>query len=333
MKKINFNYTSISKNKLYYKKYPIFDKLERDIIYTFSGKSALSLLLRYYRANNRLENKASQVLITHWIGYWVYMIMHKHCFPTTTFNPKVRGVVIYHQWGFPQDIEYIINFCKEKKLFCIEDCAHSFFGFHKGKRLGTFADSAIFSLAKFFPCVVGGAIYTKNDHLKKFINKTFQEDETELAKKGFNQRKRFDQNPNKQNRIKQEQYYAIYDMLLKCPQYSLSAVKGQLYHNKALQLRRNNYNLYREAFNNYDYMEILKKDILPWAIPLFFKKSVCEKIVKNLRDMKVESGIYHFDINKNMLKPDFRECLAVPCHQGMTANDTLRIIKTIKRHI
>jgi dTDP-4-amino-4,6-dideoxygalactose transaminase len=329
--RIRFNYTATSIRKIKDSKKPIFNDIEKDVIYTFSGKSSLALLLRYYRQSGKLKNKSEQVLVSPWMGYWIYMTMDKFCFPTTVFNENVRGILLYHQWGFPQKTDEILSFCKEKKLFCIEDCAHAFQSFYQGKRLGTFGDASLFSLAKFFPSVVGGAIWTKSDKMKTFIKKTLSEHESDLARKAFAHRIKLDSYPTKKNYIELERYYVIYDKLLKCPDYSLAAVRQQLI-NGALEIRRKNFNLFKEAFAGYDHMETLfKENVLPWAIPLFFRKKVCEKIATALARENIESGVYHFDINRNMLKPNFIECVAVPCHQGMATEDVMKAIEIIRK--
>ncbi len=40
--------------------------------------------------------------------------------------------------------------------------------------VGTYGDASIFSFSKFFSSVVGGAIYTENDDMKKQIKEKFK---------------------------------------------------------------------------------------------------------------------------------------------------------------
>jgi hypothetical protein len=272
--KFTFNYTlpirNIADNQI---NYPIFNDLEKNIRYTFSGKSAISLVLKYFRNNGQLGNKAEQLLVPHWMGTWIYMTIHKFCFPTTTFNHKVKGIFVYHQWGFPQKMDEILKFCKDFNLFCVEDCAHAFDGYYKNKRLGTFGDTSIFSLSKYFPSVVGGAIYSKNDKILKFVNKSYVVDNSALAKVVFDQRVKFDANPyEKKNIIDLERNYSVYDRLFACPEYSLTVVKKQIKEG-AMNKRAENFDLFREAFRSYDYLEdLFSEKIYPWIIPLFFFK-------------------------------------------------------------
>jgi dTDP-4-amino-4,6-dideoxygalactose transaminase len=61
-------------------------------------------------------------------------------------------------FGFPQDLFALREFCDRHSLVFIEDCAHSFFGAHQGRALGSFGDYAIASLPKFFAVREGGCL-------------------------------------------------------------------------------------------------------------------------------------------------------------------------------
>lgn len=331
--RIEFNYTAKVLRRIKCISLPIFGNLEKNIIYTFSGKSSISLLLRYYRMKGNLRDRADQILVPQWLGGPVYMIMHRFCFPTTTFNSKTRGLLVYHQWGFPQNMDYIKDFCDSKKLFCIEDCAHSFESYYRGQRLGTIGDAALFSLSKFFPCVVGGAIYTAKDDMKKYIGQLLEENEDKLAKRTFNHCLKVDKFPTKQNILELERNYAIYDKLLKCPDYSLMATRHEIF-NGALEKRKENCNLFKKAFGDQEYLSNLLHEVaIPWVVPLFFRESILKRIVAKLKQNNIKSDIYHFDINRNFLKPDFKECVPLPCHQGMKQKDIFKIINIIKKII
>ncbi len=329
--KITFNNTDITGNRLCRKRIPIFDDLEDNVIYTFSGKSALSILLRYFRSTGKLKNKAGQVLVPHWLGYWVYMIMHKQCFPCTVYNPSVKGILVYHQWGFPQRMEPILEFCKNHDLFCIEDCAHAFEGSYKNRRLGTYGDAALFSLAKFFPCVTGGAIYSNSADIRKFAFKTLGEHNTALARSVFRHRITCDINPSEENITELERNYAVYDKLSQCMHYSRAVVQQHVVEH-TLEKRRKYFSWFVDAFGGYDFLELFPGDMItPWAVPLFFSKNVSVKVVQALQKNSIETGIYHFDVQRNMLNPEFKECVAVPCHQGLTEDEIERIITIIKK--
>jgi hypothetical protein len=56
-------------------------------------------------------------------------------------------------------------------------------------------------------------------------------------------------------------------------------------------------------------------------------ESRSKRLVNALRENDIESGQYHFDVNRNMLKPQFVKCVPVPCHQGISETELARIIE------
>lgn len=86
-------------------------------------------------------------------------------------TPKSRAVMVQHTFGQPCDLDEIVEFCREKKLFLIEDCAHSLGAAYKGKNIGTFGDASFFSFSrdKIISCVYGGMAVARNKELAERI--------------------------------------------------------------------------------------------------------------------------------------------------------------------
>jgi dTDP-4-amino-4,6-dideoxygalactose transaminase len=76
----------------------------------------------------------------------------------TRLGQGVKALVVTHYFGFPQDMSAIRAFCDAHGLALVEDCAHSFFGEHAGRPVGSFGDYAIASSMKFFPAYDGGVL-------------------------------------------------------------------------------------------------------------------------------------------------------------------------------
>jgi len=75
-------------------------------------------------------------------------------------------------WVNP-DIEKIAEFCRDKEIALIEDCAHSLGSTLKGKHTGLFGDAGVYSLysTKAVPAGEGGIIVTKNEELHQKVSK------------------------------------------------------------------------------------------------------------------------------------------------------------------
>ncbi|WP_229423028.1 DegT/DnrJ/EryC1/StrS family aminotransferase [Telluria aromaticivorans] len=80
-------------------------------------------------------------------------------------GPATRAIMVTNYFGFPQQLETIRAFCDARGLQLLEDCAHCFFGEHRGKPVGSWGDYAIASSMKFFPTYEGGALVSARHRL------------------------------------------------------------------------------------------------------------------------------------------------------------------------
>ncbi|TDI82511.1 MAG: DegT/DnrJ/EryC1/StrS aminotransferase family protein [Caldithrix sp.] len=156
-----------------------------------SCTSALEVLLTIKGAKDRRvavptnTNFASVAAILRAGGTPVYMDMTIDYFVpnldilkfTVEKHPDVAGVLWVHIGGIiPPDFEKVVEFCRQKHRFLIEDCAHAHGSELNGIKAGNFADGGAFS---FFPTKVmttteGGMITTNSEkvasRVKSFRN-------------------------------------------------------------------------------------------------------------------------------------------------------------------
>src|SRR5581483_6111392 len=83
-----------------------------DVQFVGSGKGALGLILQYLRKKGILENKLAEVLVPDWIGSWVYNQVQEFAFPAKQVSSRTRVMLVYHQYGFPQDMSAIMEFAR-----------------------------------------------------------------------------------------------------------------------------------------------------------------------------------------------------------------------------
>lgn len=77
----------------------------------------------------------------------------------------VRGMIAAHYFGLPQSMKAVREFCDQRGIALIEDCAHAMFGTVDGQAIGTWGDYAIASLTKFFPVLEGGCLVSSRRRL------------------------------------------------------------------------------------------------------------------------------------------------------------------------
>ncbi len=83
----------------------------------------------------------------------------------TAVTLKTKAVLVVHLYGKPCDMDSILDICKRKNLYLIEDCAQAHGAEYKGKKVGSFGDFGAFSFypTKNLGCLGdGGAITTNN---------------------------------------------------------------------------------------------------------------------------------------------------------------------------
>lgn len=87
------------------------------------------------------------------------------------FSRKTRAVFLAHTLGIPLDLSAVIKFCRQHKLFLIEDNCDALGSTYKGKPTGTFGDLSTFSFypAHHMTMGEGGAVTTDNPVLAKII--------------------------------------------------------------------------------------------------------------------------------------------------------------------
>ncbi len=314
----------------------ILSSLPQEAVITGSGRAALRLIFEYYRSKGIISDRNDAVLVPSWMCQSVLQTMHKFSHPVTKFYEGVKGVLVYHQYGYPQKIDEISSICEKKKLFMIEDCAHAWQSSFKGKRLGTFGHASIFSFSKFFSSVQGGALVTSDDDLISFAKKRingskysgitfagrwFYEYFSHKLPEGFFS-------------ALMEMSYALTDRAVKAKQISIKVMGNEL-RNGALTKRADNYRQILSAFGNKDdyFLGLDKLDILPYRVPFFADENVLDNIANALKKENVFTAVYNFDVNRNVFDPVFKKCVLLPVHQGIDAERLEKILQTVRQQL
>lgn len=68
---------------------------------------------------------------------------------------QVGVLIVTHYYGVPVDFRKVRDFCSEKGIMLIEDCAQTLGGYVAGRQVGTWGDAAIFSFSYDKPISLG----------------------------------------------------------------------------------------------------------------------------------------------------------------------------------
>jgi perosamine synthetase len=92
---------------------------------------------------------------------------------SSRITPRTKAIMPVHYGGFPCDMEKIFEIAKKRKVKVVEDAAHAFGSYYKGKKIGSFGDIICFSFdpIKNITCGEGGVIATTDDEIARTIYK------------------------------------------------------------------------------------------------------------------------------------------------------------------
>lgn len=86
-------------------------------------------------------------------------------------TPKTKVIIAQHTYGYPCDMDAIMNIAASKKLIVIEDCCLALGSKYKGRFVGTFGNAAYFSFQwnKPFTTGLGGMALTNDETIAEKI--------------------------------------------------------------------------------------------------------------------------------------------------------------------
>lgn len=79
---------------------------------------------------------------------------------------RARVMIVAQYFGMPQSLASVREWCDERSIVLIEDCAHSYFGQAGDRPIGAWGDFATASLSKFFPVAEAGILASARRRLK-----------------------------------------------------------------------------------------------------------------------------------------------------------------------
>ena len=160
---------------------------------------------------------------------------------------KTKAIYVIHYAGNSCEIEKISQYAKSKKIFLVEDVAHSFLGKYKNKFLGTFGDIGVFSFHE-TKNIVGGQAGCISINNSKLIKRT-----NYILDKGTN-RKHFIKDYKKKiiSSKNNKKFYSWVDLgsEYRAPELSSALLYSQLLKVKKIQnIRKRNWSIFNELIN------------------------------------------------------------------------------------
>ena len=302
-----------------------------------SGKGAIAVVLRYLAERGVLRSKLDEVMVADWIGYWVYDQIQPFAFPAKRRSERTRAILVYHQYGFPQDMDRILAFAREHSLVVVEDCAHALGGEYRGRRLGSLGDHSIWSFSKFFFCLALGAVGGADSELLDFADGAIGAAPAALSWLKDGAKLLYEltagEAPGPASTVAGHALnmsYAIYGDALRPTEAARALAAAKV--TRELDCRRARYAHFRDragALGTCDHLE--ERGVVPYVIPITVAEAARPRLVERLRARGVATGVYRFDMARCLLAPRFEPVVWIPCHAGLSDLEFEGIIDDVRR--
>ncbi len=319
--------------------FKIHSQLPEELELTGSGKAAISIILQYLIHKKVITSKLDEVLVPDWLGNWVYSQIQAYACPAKRFSQRTKAIFVYHQYGFPQDMVKIMAFAKQHNLVVIEDCAHAIHSSCQRKPVGSFGHFAFYSFSKWFFCFAAGGVKSSFNDFASFAKDRIKD--TPFGLTCFKDLIKFIYECSTFSNLKVFKHYAnlliassyaIYGQALKISRPAKKLIRAKL--NNEIQLRQQRYQYFLDQTKHLGICHHLEKQsITPYIIPIYDQKEKLEKLAQELIAQGIQTGLYNFDLNRNLLEPKFIPCLWIPCHSAISQQQFEAIIQLIKKHL
>ncbi len=302
-----------------------------ETVVTSSARAGLYLILKELGLA-----RTDHIVVPDFLCRSVLYIINLLGFAVQEPDARTKAIFVFHQWGYPQRMDIIMDEAKKRGWFVIEDCAHAFGSMYKGKVVGSFGDAAIISFPKFFPTYVGGAVVSRRGDIIAYVR--------DMRMKARSWRHRiFDRvsvRAARQNYLLRQPPFiltALYIKSIHFPRIARAALKRFPATSEQLAsviARRKEIfqTLKKKAGPQYHPKELDDdSDVVPLCVPIFFPEEKLKAAQQMLKEKNINADILHFDINRNMLNPHYKKCLAFPCHQEITDKELEYMCEVIDR--
>ncbi len=249
---------------------------------------------------------------------------------------RTKAIIPVHYAGHPCDMDALMKIKEETGIRIIEDAAHAFGTYYKGKKIGSFGDITCFSFdsIKVMTCGEGGAIVTDDS---KF---------DDLSRK-----KRLLGIDRKTMHVKDWKKRSwVYDVPTLGYRYHMSNINAAIglaqikKVDRFIERRRQLCHVYDEELRAVDSVIVMPDEydlIAPFMYVIRVKMGVRNRLKDYLMKHDIESGIsyipcHHFSLfrdNVNLPITDaiYEEILCLPMHYGLSDEDVREVAGRIRK--
>ena len=276
--------------------------------------------------------RLEEMLIPSYLGQCVLSALSKCTFPSLTLSDRTKAIMVFHQFGFPQNIDEIKTLANDKKLFILNNCAHSLYPTKENHLTSDLVDFSVVSFSKFFPCALGWGAATQNADLSSKMSELSSQASDWSSTALRTMRDYYSGNIKKEN-ISFEinalygylpDAYAFPEEILHSLPTSSEAIQNDIKHRKGI------WELAKNAIG--DSLPSASSDFIPFAVPLLAEETKLINISNWIMEkFSIEAPVLHFDTHCNMLNPNYKKALIIGCHSQWDTDIVDEIFKEFKK--
>lgn len=250
-------------------------------------------------------------------------------------TPRTKAIMPVHYAGNPCDLDALTKIAGEHKLRIIEDAAHAFGSYYKGKKIGSFGDVICFSFdsIKNITCGEGGAVICHDAALADILGQ-----KRNCGIKRLNQAS-----------TDWKERSLTYEVNTQGYRYHMSNINAgiglaQLKKvDSFIARRREICRRYDSAFKNMTGISCLPinyDNVAPHIYVIRVKNGLRNKLSEYLKNLDIETGINYVPNHlhklysrKKVRLPEtekaYQEILTIPLHCGLSDDDVERVIQNV----
>lgn len=279
--------------------------------------------------------RMDEILVPPYIGQCVLSALSRTSFPTMTPSIRTKAILVFHQFGFPQNLADIESVARNNNWVVLNDCANTIFTQVKGRFLIEWGDFTIISLSKLYPCGIGGGFYSRRTNI---YEKVFSEHEElsgihgEMAEQALEKLVKINSGFYGAETIFEiNSLYGYLPDIVAFPQKAYSALPSTKEDiEKDITHRKKLYNLALSMFGNS--VPVCDEEVVPFAIPISGEKEQLLSLSEMIQNrFSVSAPVLHFDYDRNMLAPDYRSSLIIGCHAEWKEEIVQRVFELVKK--
>ena len=254
-------------------------------------------------------------------------------------TPRTKAIMPVHYAGNPCDLDALAKIASEHNLRIIEDAAHAFGSYYKGKKIGSFGDLVCFSFdsIKNITCGEGGVVICYEAALADILR----------------QKRLCGIKRPSQGSLNWKERAPFVEVNMQGYRYHMSNINAgiglaQLKKvDSFIARRREICRRYDRAFKNLNGVTSLPinyDNVAPHIYVIRVKNGRRDKLMQYLKNLDIETGInyipnhlHNFYARKNVSLPEtekaYREILTIPLHCGLSDDDVEKVIQGVTEGI